>query len=146
MCQIGKPDLNAFFFNVFLFLFFFFPCSDEQQTFQIWVGHNFVQYEIWNLIFGWTRYKTEHRVEDVGCSKCLIVSVMSFYLYFDKQGHKKLEKKSKQAKKLKAWILLNQTRTKKQTRGSFETYNLFFSALMNGENPHILAETFARFK
>ena len=42
--QIGKPDLNAFFFLTFFF--------SEQQTFQIWIGHNFVQYEIWNLIFG----------------------------------------------------------------------------------------------
>ena len=86
--QIGKRDLNAFF-------------SPEQQTFQIWVCHNFIQYEIWSLIFGWTRYKTGHRVEEVCCSKCFIVSVMSFHLYFDKQVHKKLKKKklSKQKKK-----------------------------------------------
>ena len=82
--QIGKPDLNAFFLNVFFFFFF-----SEQQTCQIWVGHSF---EIWNLTFGWTRYKTEHRVEKVCCSKCFIVSVMSFLVHFDKQVHKKLEK------------------------------------------------------
>ena len=80
------------------FLTFF----SDQQTFQIWVGHNFVQYEIWNLIFGWTRYKTEHRVEKVCCLKCIIVSVISFDLYFDKQAHKKTRKKiSKQKKKKK---------------------------------------------
>ena len=56
------------------------------------VRDNFVQYEIWNLIYGWTRYKTEHRVEEVCCTKCFIVSVMSFHVYFDKQAHKKLEK------------------------------------------------------
>ena len=41
-------------------------------------------------------------------------------------------KKIKQAKKLKAWILLNQTRTekkkKKTARGRFETYILFYLA------------------
>ena len=39
--------------------------------------------------------KTEHRVEEVCCSKCFIVSVMSFHLYFDKQVHKKLKIKIK---------------------------------------------------
>ena len=94
--QIGRPDLNAFFFLIFVFVFVFFlsllPPPLEQQTCQIWVGHRFVQYEIWNLIFGWTRYKTEHRVEEVCCSKCFIASVVSFHVYFDKQSHKKLEK------------------------------------------------------
>ena len=49
--QIGRPDLN-----VCLFVCLF----SEQQTCQIWLGHNFVQYEIWNLIYRWTRHKTEH--------------------------------------------------------------------------------------
>ena len=63
--QIGRPDPNAF-FNVFFFFFFFFS---EQQACKIWVGHNLVQYEIWNLIFGWIRHKTEHKVEEVCCSE-----------------------------------------------------------------------------
>ena len=54
-----------FFFVLFCFVLFFFS---EQQTFQIWVGHNFVQYEMWNLILGWRRYKTEHRVKGACCS------------------------------------------------------------------------------
>ena len=87
--QIGRPDLNAFFFWTF-----FFP---EQQTCQIWVGHSF---EIWNLIFGRARYKTEHRVEEVCCSKCFIVFVISFLVYFDKKVHKKLKKEIKQAKNI----------------------------------------------
>ena len=84
-----------FFLTVFFFFFFFFS---EQQTCQIWDSHSF---EIWNLIFGWTRYmyKTEHKVKKVCCSKCLIVSVISFLVYFDKQVHKKTGKKIKQAKK-----------------------------------------------
>ena len=98
--QIGKPDLNAI-FNLFIFF-------SEQQTFQIWVGHNFVQYEIWNLIFRRTRYKTEHIVEEVCCSKCFIVSVVSFHLYFDKQVHKKkLNKKLSKKKKRKKIKRLN---------------------------------------
>ena len=95
--KTGRPDLNVGFLFCFVCLFF-----HEQQTCQIWVGHNFVQYEIWNLIFGWTTYKTEYRVVEVCCSKCFIVSVMSFHVYFDKQVHKKLEKnmhKKKEKKK-----------------------------------------------
>ena len=42
-----------------------------------------------------------YRVEKVCCSKCFIVSVMSFHLYFDKQVHKKLKKKARKQKKIK---------------------------------------------
>ena len=115
--QIGRPDLNAFFLN-----FFFFP---EQQTCQIWVGHSF---EIWNLILDEQKYKTEHRVEEVCCSKCFIVSVISFLVYFDKQIHKKLEK-NKQAKKFKPWILLNQTCTEKQMRTTALRHRIYFFSL-----------------
>ena len=118
-------------FVTFFFVFVFCFCY-EQQTCQIWVGHNFVQYEIWNLIFGWTRYKTEHRVEEVCCTKCFIVSVMSFHVYFDKQVHKKLGKKlSKQKKKsFKAWILLAQTYTEKQMRAAALRHTIYFFSLM----------------
>ena len=120
--QIGRPDLNAFFFNFFFFFFF-----GEQQTCQIWVGHNFVQYEIWNLIFGWTRYETEHRIEEVCCSKCFIVSVMSFHVYFDKEVHKKLEKnQASKKKKLKSLILLNQTCTEIQMLAAALRHTIFF--------------------
>ena len=83
--QIGRPDLNASFLFFFFFFFFFWAAdvSDLSRS------------QLWNmeLDFGWTRYKTEHRVEEVCCSKCFIVSVISFLVYFDKQVHKKLEKK-----------------------------------------------------
>ena len=119
-------NLNVFFFLTFFFCFcFYFVLFFKQQTFQIWVGHNFVQYEKWNLIFGRTRYKTEHRVEVC----CLIVSVMSFHLYlayFDKQVYKKLKKKLSKQKKLKAWILLNQTRNEKQTQAAALRHTIYF--------------------
>ena len=94
--KIEKPDLNVV-FNVVFFFFFFFWAADISNLSRSQLC--FVQYEIWNLIFGWTSYKTEHKVKEVCCSKCFIVSVMSFHLYFDKQVHKKTEKRNKQAKK-----------------------------------------------
>ena len=111
--------------GIFLTFFFFFP---EQQTCPIWVSHNFVQYEIWNLIYGWTWYKTEHRVEEVCCTKCFIVStVTSIHVCFDKQVHNKLDK-IRQAKKIKSLNLAeSNAHQNKRARGSFETYNFFFS-------------------
>ena len=44
-----------------------------------------------------TRQNT--RVEEVCCTKCFIVSIVSFHIYFDKQVYKKLEKKLSQPKK-----------------------------------------------
>ena len=113
--QIGRPNLNAVFYNVFFFFF-----HAEQQTCQIWVVHSF---EIWNLIFGWTRYKTEHSFVEVCCLKCFIVSVISFHVYFDKQVHKKTEKKkNKQAKKIKTLNFAESNAHRKtNARGSFET-------------------------
>ena len=73
------------------------------------------------LDFGWTRYKTEHRVEEVCCSKCFIVSVISFLLYFEKQVHKKLEKKIKQAKIQTMNFAESNAHRKTNARGSFET-------------------------
>ena len=68
--QIEKPDLNAFFFF-------------EQQTFQIWVGHNFDQYEIWNLVLDEqvTRQNTEFKKSVV---QSVLLCLLSFHLYFDK--------------------------------------------------------------
>ena len=84
--------------------------------------------QLWNmeLDFGWARYKTEHRVEQVCCSKCYIVSVISFLVYFDKQVRKRLEKKLSKPKKFKLWILLNQTRTEKQMRAAALRHRIYF--------------------
>ena len=53
--QIGRPDLNAVFFNVFFFFFFFF----------FWAANvsDLSRSQLWNmeLDFGWTRYKAEHK-------------------------------------------------------------------------------------
>ena len=53
-----------------------------------------------------------------------IVFVMSFHLYFDKQAHKKLEKRRKKQNKTKIKSL---NFAESNARGSFETYNLFCS-------------------
>ena len=57
------------------------------------------------------------------------MSVTSFLVYFDKQIHKKLEKKIKQAKNIQTlnFAELNVHR-KPNARGSFETQDLFFLA------------------
>ena len=124
--QIGRPDLNAFFpSSSSFFFFFFFP---EQQMCQIWVGHNWVQYEIWNLIYGWTTwYKTEHRVEEVCCIKWFIVSVLCLFIYILTNNFKKWKRiKQAKKKKLKAWILLNQTCTEKQTCAAALRHEIIF--------------------
>ena len=96
--------------EVYFFLFFF----PEQQTCQIWLVTALfsMKYGTWFLI---TRYKTEHRAEEVCCIKCFIVSVMSLNVYFDKQVHKKLGKN-----------LLNQTRTEKQMRAAALRHTCYF--------------------
>ena len=111
-----KTWLNAFFFNVFFFF-------SEQQTCQIWVGHSF---EIWNLIFDEQDTRQNTRVEEVCCSKCFIVSVIYFLVFFDMQVIKKWKKKSSKQKKFKPWILLNQTRTEKQMRAAALRDRIYF--------------------
>ena len=116
------PKCIFFFLTCFVFVFVF--VFSEQQTCQIWVGHTLVQYEIRNLIYGWTsRYNTEHRVEEVCCTKCFIVSVCVFSYIFWQTIKKKL---SKQKKKLKAWILLNQTCTEKQACAAALRHEIIF--------------------
>ena len=123
--QIGEPDLNEGFFFFSSSSFFF----SEQLTFQIWVGHNFVQYEIWNLIFGWTRYKTEHRVEEVCCPNVLLCLSCLFIYILTSKFIKKLKKKNNQAKKIKSLnFAASNAHRKTNMHDSFETYNLFFLA------------------
>ena len=80
----------------------------------------------------------QNRVEEVCCTKCFIVSVMSFHVYFDKKIHKNWKKKISKKNKLKAWILLNQTRTEKQTRAAALRHTIYFLALPRGvvATPH----------
>ena len=86
--QIGRPDLHAFFLT-------FFP--PEQQTCQIWVGHNF---KIGNLIFWMNKIDTRHNTElkkSIVQSVSLCLSYL-FLIYFDKQVHKKLKPKKNKTK------------------------------------------------
>ena len=55
---------------------------------------------------------------------------MSFHVYFDKQVHKKLKKKNSASKKKIESLNFAESNAhrKTNTRGSFETYNLFFLA------------------
>ena len=64
-----------------------------------------------------TRQNT--RVEEVCCTKCFIVSNMSFHVYFDKQVHKKLEK----IESLN--FAKSNMHQKTNARGSFKTYFFF---------------------
>ena len=84
---------------------------------------------VWNMELDLWMNKIQDRVEEVCCTKCFIISVMSFHVYFIKRFHKKLKKNKASQKYLKAWILLNQTCTKKQTRAAAfrHTIHYFFS-------------------
>ena len=95
---------------LFLFLFLFFPSSRHTKFGSVTT----FQYEMWSLIYGWTRYKTEHRVEEVCCTKYFIVSVISFHVYFDEQFIKIWEK-IKQAKNKQT-----NTKTNKQQQQQLE--------------------------
>ena len=119
--QIGRPDPNCVFFNMFFF---------EQQTCQIWVGHNFVQYEIWNLIYmdeQDTRQNTELKKSFVQ-SVLLCLSCRFMYILTSKfiKNWKNLSKQ----KKFKTWILLNQTSTEKQKCAAALRHTIFFFCLI----------------
>ena len=52
---------------------------------------------------------------------------MYFHVYFDKQVHKRLEKKLNKQKKIERLNFAeSNAHQKTNVRGSFETYNLFF--------------------
>ena len=133
--QIGRPDLNAFLFCfvvfcsccfcfcfvLFLFLFcfgFFFPVSSRRVRFELVTALFSMKYGTWFLNEQDTRQNT---VEVVCCSKCSIVSFISFHVYFDKQVHKNMKKKL---------ILLNQTHTIKQMRATALRHKIYFFGLI----------------
>ena len=66
--QIGRPDLNAFFFPFFFFFFFFF-LSSKRVRFESVI----LKYGTW-LDFGWTRYKA--RTQEL--KKFVVQSVLYF--------------------------------------------------------------------
>ena len=131
-CYISKLVIdwktwpNCVFFLTFLFCFVLFCFFSEQQKCQIWVGHSF---EIWNLILDEqdTRQNTELKKSFVQ-SVSLCLSYL-FLCILTSKFIKKLEKKVSKQKKFKPWILLNQTRTKKQTRAAALRYRIYFFSL-----------------
>ena len=123
--RLEDLTLNAFFlilfFVLFCFVLFFFfflqqMCKVESVT-------TLVQYKLCNLIFGWTRYKIkinqEHRVKEVCCPMCFIVSYLFLYILtarFIKTG-KNLNKN-----KIKIFNFAeSNAHHKTNTCGSFET-------------------------
>ena len=78
-----------------------------------------MEYEFWMK-----QDTSQNTVEEVCCSKCFIVSVMSFHVYFDKQVHKKTGKKLK-IKSLN--FAESNGHQKTNMRGSFETHIIFLA-------------------
>ena len=124
LVTVWKTRPKCVFFNV--------PPSPEQQTFQIWVGHNFVQYDIWELDF-WMN-KIQDRTQSwrsllfkVFHCVCHVISCIFWKSKFIKKLKKKIIKQKK--KKLKAWILLNQTRTKNKRARQLWDIQFIFLAL-----------------
>ena len=118
-------------------VFFFF--SPEQQTCQIWVGHNFVQCKIWNLIFGWTRYKTSNTelkksvVQSVLlCLSCLFILTSKF-----------IKKKKKKIQGLN--FAESNAHWKTNARDSFEICNLYFLALLSDSDSNFLSKPIVLF-
>ena len=86
--QIGRPDLNAVFFNVFFF-----------WAANVW---DLSRSQLWNmeLDFGWTRYKAEHKSWRSLLFKVFHCVCHIFSCIFWQASHKKTEKKIKRAKKI----------------------------------------------
>ena len=109
--------------------FFFFNSPPQQQMCQIWVCNNFVQHEMkygtWFMDEQDTRQNIELKNSVVQsvllCQLCLFMYILtSKYI---KNGKKKLSIQKK--KKIKAWILLNQMRTEKQTRAAALRHTIY---------------------
>ena len=95
-CYVSKLVTNwktwpkrGFFKRVFFFFYFYFFLSSRRVRFESVTA---LKYGSWVLDEQDTRQNT--RVEEVCCSKCFIVFVISFLVYFDKKVHKKNEKKN----------------------------------------------------
>ena len=115
--QIGRPDLNAFFFLAGFCLFVCLFVFSEQQTCQIWVVHSF---EIWNLILDEQdiRQNTELN-KSVFQSVSLCLSYLFLYILTSK--FVKNWGKIKQAKKIQTLNFASNAHRKTNARGRFET-------------------------
>ena len=122
--QIGRPDLNAVFLNVFFFFFFFFSLSSRRVRSESVTA---LKCGTWFLDEQDTRQNKELK-KSVVQSVSLCLSYLFLYI-FDKKVHKRLKKKISKQKKFKPWILLNQTRTEKQMRAAALRHRIYFFSL-----------------
>ena len=129
--QIGKPDLNAvfltfFFFFVFCFFVFFF-LSSSRFKFEPATTLFSMKYGILFLDKEDTKQNKELKKYLVQ-SVLLCLSCLFFYILTSK-FIKDWEKKLSKQKKLKAWILPNQSRIEKQTRAPALRHTIYFFSL-----------------
>ena len=115
------------FFSFFLsFFLYFFWAADVSNLSR---SQLLVQFEIWNLILRWAEQDTRQNTElkkSVIRSVLLCLSCLFTYILTIKFIKKKTEKKKWKQKKKKSWILLNQTRTEKQTRAAALRHTIYF--------------------
>ena len=123
--QIGRPDLNVFFFNgLSFFLSFFLFLSSRRVGFE----SSTALFSMNNVIFGWTRYKTwtqswKSLLFKVFYCICHIFSC----IFWQASSYKKISK----AKKLESLNFSeSNTHQKTNVRGSFETEKLFLFSRM----------------
>ena len=102
---------------VFVLFWFFFPVSSRRVRFEFVTALFSMKYGTCFLNEHDTRQNT---VEVVCCSKCFIVSFISFHVYFDKQVHKNM-KKIKHAKIRSLNFAESNTHRKTNASDSFET-------------------------
>ena len=117
--QIGRPDLNAFFLNIF-----FFFLSSRRVRFESVTA---LKYGTWFLDEQDTRQNTELK-KSVVQSVSLCLTYLFLYI-LTRKFIKNWKKKISKQKNFKPWILLNQTRTEKQMRAAALRHDLFFLAL-----------------
>ena len=121
--QFERPMRGAFFFFPSFFVFVFVLLSSAEVS-SLSQSHLFssVKYGTW--FFGWTRYNTkinqstEFKKFVVPCALLCLSYILMYILE---------EKRIKKGKKLKAWILLNQTHTKKQMHAAALRHTIFLA-------------------
>ena len=139
--HIGRPDLNAFFFFLILmeclffslvgclllllllFLFFLSFWAADVSNFSRSQPLFSMKYGTWFMDEQDTTRRSTELKKSVVQSVLFCLSYL--FIILTSKLVKKLKKNS-QAKKLKAWILLNQTRTKKQMRATALKHRIFF--------------------
>ena len=123
--RIGIPDLNAFFFK-HVFVFFFFFLSSRRVKFESVTTLFSIKYGTWFLDEQDWRQNKELKKSvvqsDLLCLSCPFMYILTGTFLKNWEKIKQTKKK----KKIKAWILLNQTRNEKQTRVAAFFFFFFF--------------------